>query len=659
MVDGINNKSIAEIAKLALAKKGTGASAAAKPAWMTQDGSVWNAPKPPAEEKPQSVSDLKSLNVDNLKTKRDCEKALKDIEEYSKFNLFMAATLKGKAEEITRKKNQLSSNESQENLQNIANGTSAKSSGSASSSTGTSQKEQEQLNAKDISASQGKAMASSVKKEKENVASQTKTTEKNTQTANKYSKDAAKDQKSLTKQQKSMEKQNKAATKTIQQNQTKIGSLTDTLNDEDAEVSALQAELASLTADNTGVGVNSAFSLSLAGTEEHDKAQQDDPNAQRIAELQGQITTKTATMKTTSAKVGKLQTSTNKQIKTMHKVSIKYMANVKNTEKSLESNQKASDKILDVANKVEEISTTVATAGTALKYAGQALVALGNSTTWCFGAGAALVAAGAIMQKVGVVAEIAGQYGQMAAGITKTACYAAQGNLAGALTSAGSAIMSGTSAIKGTKELGSTFQKINEKATQATQKLAAGVAARESVKDMTKEELGGLSKKEARKLAKEGAMQSLEGQSAKEIKNSFKKGVGNLAENAKAGADKAVSSAIDVTSGMSKDAIKQGIKNGTIVVGDNATTIVKEAAKEVKKESKKLLTFDNAMKVGNTFKAAGDKMMGMAGPKQAGQAGKSKGGYAPHYLTNPSKGYAMFNDTQARLARRGQNRMYA
>lgn len=115
---------------------------------------------------------------------------------------------------------------------------------------------------------------------------------------------------------------------------------------------------------------NSAFSLSLAGTDEYQQEQQDDPNAQRIAELQGQISTKTASMKTTGAKIGKLQTKTNKQIKTMHKVSIKYMNTIQKTQGNLESNQKASDKILNVANKVEQISTTVAQAGTALKYTG-------------------------------------------------------------------------------------------------------------------------------------------------------------------------------------------------------------------------------------------------------------------------------------------------
>lgn len=657
MVDGINNKSIAEIAKLALAKKGTNASAAAKPVWMTQDGSVWNAPKPVTEEKPKSASDLKSLNVDNLKTKSDCEKALKDIEDYTNNSPILKSLFKDKITEITRKKNQLSSTATQQNLQNIANGVSSRNSASASALTPNGKEEQEQLNPKKISASKGRAMASEMSKQKDNVEANTRTTEKNTQTANKYSKDAAKDQKTLTKQQKTLDKENKTATKTIQQNQAQISTLTDSLNEEDMEVSALQEELTRLTAgDNTGVGVNSAFSLSLAGTEEHDKAQQDDPNAQRITELQGQIATKTDSMKTTSVKVGKLQTSTNKQIKTMHKVSIKYMAKVQNTEKSLESNQKASDKILNVANKVEEISTMVAQGGTALKYAGVGLVALGSMMTWAAGAGAALIAAGKVMQKVGTVAEIVGQYGQLAAGVTKTACYAAQGNLAGALTSAGGAVMAGATAIKGTKELGATFQKINEQATQATQKLAAGVAARETMKDMTKEELGNMSKKQAKKLAKEGALQNIQSQGADALKG---QSVKQLAEGAKAGADSAVSSAIDVTKGMSKDAIKEGIKNGTIVVGDGATTIIKEAAEEIKKESKKLLTFDNAMKVGNTFKGVGDQLMKTNGQKQPGQTGTSKGGYAPHYLTNPSKGYAMFNDTQARLARRSQNRMYA
>ncbi len=664
MVNGVNNLSKAELAQLALAKKGVSTASAQKPAWMTSEGSIYNAPKPETKDDSKTtLEELKSLNVDNLKTKAECQKALEDIEKYSSMPL-VQNMLREKKEEITKKKNELSKNQSQQNLQNIANGTSSSNASSTSSSANAQENsvQQEAMeNAKKISASEGRKMAADMNQQKENVSAQTKETEKNTQTANKYSKAAQKDQKNIIKQQKSLEKQNKASTKEIQQNQKEITALTETMNDEDQQINALQAELQSLTAgDNTGVGVNSAFSLSLAGTEEHEQAQQEDPNAQRIAELQGQISTKTASMKTTGAKIGKLQTKTNKQIKTMHKVSIKYMNTIQKTQGNLESNQKASDKILNVANKVEQISTTVAQAGTALKYTGMGLVALGQATSWCFGAGAALIAAGTVMQKAGSVAEVVGQYGQLAAGVTKTACYAAQGNLAGALTSAGSAIMAGATAIKGTQEMGNTFKQINEKANEATQKLAAGVAAREAVKEqMAGEGLGNLSKKQATKLAKDGAMQSLEGQSTKAINESFKAGSGSLVDAAKSNAGNAVNTAKDVTAGMSKDAIKQGIKNGTIKVGANASTIVQQAAEEVKKESKKLLTFDNMMKWGNTLQSAGAKL-GALGGGTASQ-GKGKGQNVTPYAPVSASSLARLNSMQERMYKRQAafSRMYA
>ena len=665
MVNGVNNLSKAELAQLALAKKGVGTASAQKPSWMTPEGSIYNAPKTETKEEPKSINDLKSLNIDNLKTKSQCQKALQDIENFENQNPFLKHLLNEKKQEIIKKKNELSKNESQQNLQNIANGTSSSKTSGASTTPGnaqeTSQQQEAMENAKKISASEGRKMAADMNTQKENVSAQTKETEKNTQTANKYSKAAQKDQKNIIKQQKSLEKQNKASTKEIQQNQKEITALTETMNDEDQQINALQAELQSLTAgDNTGVGVNSAFSLSLAGTDEYQQEQQDDPNAQRIAELQGQISTKTASMKTTGAKIGKLQTKTNKQIKTMHKVSIKYMNTIQKTQGNLESNQKASDKILNVANKVEQISTTVAQAGTALKYTGMGLVALGQATSWCFGAGAALIAAGTVMQKAGSVAEVVGQYGQLAAGVTKTACYAAQGNLAGALTSAGSAIMAGATAVKGTQEMGNTFKQINEKANEATQKLAAGVAAREAVKEqMAGEGLGNLSKKQATKLAKDGAMQSLEGQSTKAINESFKAGSGSLVDAAKSNAGNAISTAKDVTAGMSKDAIKQGIKNGTIKVGANASTVVLQAAEEVKKESKKLLTFDNMMKWGNTLQSAGAKL-GALGGGTASQ-GTGKGQNVTPYAPVSASSLARLNSMQERMYKRQAafSRMFA
>ena len=648
MVDGINNLSKTELAKIALAKKGVNTASAQKPAWMTENGSIWNAPQK-TETKPKSINDLTSLDASKMKTKKECEQALEDINKFTQGNPILNSMFKSKVEEINKKKNELSFSESQQNLQNISEGKSTDQSSNASQ---TGEAKDKELDANNISASEGRAMASSLDSQRESLEKETKSVEQDGKTAESYSKDAQKKQKALAKEQKSLDKQYKQQSKTIQKKQAEIESLTDSLNTESDEVTAMQSELDSLmSANSTGIGVNSAFSLSLAGTEEYQQdlqAQQEDPNAARIAELQGQISTKSASMQKTGAKIGKLQTSTNKSIKTMHKVTTKYMANTYKTQAALETNQKASDTILDIANKFEEVSTTIATAGSTVKYAGMALIALGQSTTWCFGAGSALIAAGTVMQKAGTIAETVGQYGQLAANVTKTACYAAQGNLAGALTSAGAAIMSGTAAIEGSQEWGKTFAEIDKKATEATQKLAAGVAAKKTVNEMVENNaLGNLSKKQATKLAKDGALEQLKGESADAINASFKDGIGNAAQKASEGASTAVTSAVAATENMSKEAIKEGIKNGTIAVTADSTTIVREAAEELKKEgSNKLKSMDTWKKIGTSFQTAGQKMMAMT--TGGNQTAQSKGGYAPHYLTNPSKGYAMFADTQAR-----------
>ena len=652
MVDGVNNLLLAEITKLAMAKKGVSTASAQKPSWMTQDGSIWNAPKLEAP-KPKSINDLTSLDASKMTTKKECEQALSDIQNFTQGNPVLEAMFRSKTEELTKKKSELSFNESQQNLQNIAEGNSTQTEQTTSSAK--SSNEQETKNAEDISASEGRAMAADMDKQSADLEAQTNSVKKDGETANDYAKEAQKDEKTLQKEQKKLDKQYKKESKSIQKNQQQIAQLTDSLNTENDEVTALQSELQSLMAANsTGVGVNSAFSLSLAGTEEYQQDQQamsENPNATRIAELQGQISTKSASMQKTGKKIGKLQTSTNKQIKTMHKVTLKYMANVQNIQHVQETNQKASDKILNVAQKVEDISSTVQTAGTTLKYTGMALIALGQSTSWCFGAGAALIAAGTVMQKAGTIAETVGQYGQLAANVTKTACYAAQGNIAGALTSAGAAVMAGTSAIKGTQEMGQTFDKINEKATEATQKLAANVAAKEAVGEMVENgSIGNLTKKQAKNIAKAGAMEQLQGQTAQTINDSFKDGVGNIAQNAQQSAQNAVKSAVDATAGLSKEAIKEGIKNGTIQVAGNSSSLVQQAAKELKQEMNiDFKSFETWNKIGNGLQTAGAKLQGMSGNSQkAYSTGQSRGGYAPHYLTNPSKAYSMIADSMAR-----------
>lgn len=61
MVNGVNNLSKAELAQLALAKKGVGTASAQKPSWMTPEGSIYNAPKTETKEEPKSITTLNRL----------------------------------------------------------------------------------------------------------------------------------------------------------------------------------------------------------------------------------------------------------------------------------------------------------------------------------------------------------------------------------------------------------------------------------------------------------------------------------------------------------------------------------------------------------------------------------------------------------------------
>lgn len=632
-MNGINNLSKAEIAKLALAQKSGKSSSPQKAEYLTKDGSIFNAPKTNQNEQPKSINELKSLNVDNLKTKSQCEQALKDLEGFREQNPFLGHMFKNKINEIKTKKSQLGHQDSMQNLDNIKNGvstSSAKSSSAQGSQNNADSKMADaQAKAKNISATEGKQMAANMDGTSRDLKGKQAETEKNTKSANSYAKDAQKEQKNIIKQQKSLQQQQKSITKSVQANQKEIQTLSESLETENAEIENLQAELESLTAgDNTGVGVNSAFSLSLAGTQENQEAQQaENPNAAKIADLEAQIGTKTTSMQTTGQRIGKLQTTTNKQIKTMSKMTTKYNTAIKTAQNGLEKNQTATQKILKVANTIDEISQGVQQAGQTLNYTGKALIALGSSTTWCFGAGSALIAAGTVMEKAGSVAEVVGQYGSLAANVTKTACYATEGNIAGALTSAASAVSAGTSAVKGTKEMGATFQKIDEQAQKATQKLAAGVVAKEAAKE-AKDKAGELSQKELKKAAQSNAMEAFEGKSRDEIKAAMtgkaetaagQQVATNLKEKATNAANEGVKSAIDQTAGMTKAQIKEGIKNGTIKIGSSSTNIVKEAAKEVKNEVKEKTKFntENLVNGLNTAGAIVGRYSQSKGNKQA------------------------------------------
>lgn len=639
MAPNIDSLNKADLYKIVANNKGLSSSQAAKkPEYLTKDGSIYDAPKPQsASSNIKSLDDLKNLNVSSL-SKKECEEILEQVDKYPKW--ILGNTINSKLEEVTKRKNELSLSESQQNLQNIASGTSTeKNSQSDPSAASDKQKQPEQQDYSNISAAEGRAMAKDAENQQVKAKEGKQQAQQGEREVNKYSKEAVKTQKDLQKSQKSLDKQIKQHSKTVEKNQNQILKLSEQINADQEEVNSLQAELQSLMAgDNTGVGTSSAFSLKLAG--EAEQEQQDgkvssNSDQQKIAELQQKISTKTTSMTKTGVQIGKLQTSTNKTLKTMHKVSMSQANYYARTQKTLESNQSAADKVLKVATTVEDVSQTVATVGSTVKNAGRALIALGTSTSWCFGAGAALIAAGKVMSKVGTVTEMVGNYGVAAANVTKTATYAAQGNLAGALTSAGSAIMSGAQAIKTSTTLNETFAEVNKQAEEATQKLAENVANAEALKEMKGKGLGNLSKKQAKSLAEASTAGKFENLSGKEINEAFKnRGAGGIADKATADAVKTIESAKEVTANMTKEQIAQGLNNGTIAVTSNSSVEVLEVAKEVTKEKKSnILSFDNAMKVGQGLQSAAAKFNSQQ--PQTSRTAQRNSGPAPHVLTNP------------------------
>lgn len=638
MAPNIDSLNKADLYKIVANNKGLSSSQAAKkPEYLTKDGSIYDAPKPQsASSNIKSLDDLKNLNVSSL-SKKECEEILDQFDKYPKW------ILGNKLEEVSKRKNELSLKESQQNLQNVASGTSTeKNSQSAPAATSDKQKQQEQQDYSNISASEGRAMAKDAENQQVKAKEGKKEAQRYEKEANQYSKEAVKTQKELVKSQKSLDKQIKQHSKTVEKNQTQILKLSEQINTDQEEVNSLQAELQSLMAgDNTGVGTSSAFSLKLAGEvqqEQQDGKVSSNPDQQRIAELQDRISTKTTSMTKTGVQIGKLQTSTNKTLKTMHKVSMSQANYYAKTQKTLETHQSGAEKAVKIATDIEDVSQTIATYGGIVKNAGRALIAAGHAGLLGFGAGAALIAAGKVMSKAGTVTEMLGNYGVAAANITKTAAYAAQGNLAGALTSAGSAIMSGAQAIKTSTTLNETFAEIDKQAEEATQKLAENVTAKEAVKEMSQGEgLGNLSKKQAKSLAQDNAAAQFENMSEKEIREAFKNGTtGGIADKAKEDAVKTIASAKEVTANMTKEQIKEGINNGTIAVTSNSTVEVLEVAKEVQKEKKSnILSFDNAMKVGQGLQSAAAKFSSQQ--SQTPQVAQRSTGTAPHVLTNPKE----------------------
>lgn len=360
-------------------------------------------------------------------------------------------------------------------------------------------------------AADGKAAARSAEASSDEIAAQTKSSQADEKTVTKFDSDAQKLDKQMEKDDKKFQQTLKKQENEIKDNNTKLEKLAKETEETQTEIDAAQNELDSLLA-------TSAFTINNA--QNSSGTSNSNPNEGRIQELQTLIGSKIELTQANGKQIYSIQRSSSRTITRMNKTNSTFVKTQTKNQKTLNTNQTKAQKAIEVATKFEQAAALVSQVGQTVNLAGKGLVALGASMSWAAGAGAALIAAGNVMQKVGTVTEMVGNYGQAAANITKAAAYAADGNLSGALQSAAGAIQTGAAAVKTTKGLGKTFDSINEQANQATQKLAANSAAREKVKDMTTEQLGGMSKKEARKAIS----QDLQNQMAEGSISTSKKG---------------------------------------------------------------------------------------------------------------------------------------
>lgn len=386
-------------------------------------------------------------------------------------------------------------------------------------------------------------------------------------TINSESKKLNKDIKQEDKKFQAQLKQQQAA---FQKDSAKLEKLSQETEETQTEIDNAQNELDSLLGSST-------FTISRGdGTQ---GGQSTNPNQDKIDQLQKFIGSKSNLVQNNGKQIYSLQRSSSRTLSRMNRTNANFVKIHKKNTKAIQQNQNETSNVVKFATKLEQWSAIAEQGGKALDFAGQGMVAAGQaiaSTAWGEAVGAAMIATGTVMSKVGTVAEMLGQYGQTAANVTKTAAYAAEGNLAGAMTSAAAAIQSGAAAQKSTKGLSNNFKAIDQRATDATNKAAANAAAKQAVKNMNAEQLGGMTKKEMKK----SISGELQGQLANNEINSkdLFKDIKNKSINSNSAVTNAKNKAISSFSSNVQAA------NGTITNGV-VTGLDKKARKEVGKKT--------------------------------------------------------------------------
>ena len=412
----------------------------------------------------------------------------------------------------------------------------------------------------------------SVKSQGNQAKKGTTQTEKDSREVKRINSESKKLNKDIKQEDKKFQAQLKQQQAAFQKDSAKLEKLSQETEETQTEIDNAQNELDSLLGSST-------FTISRGdGTQ---GGQSTNPNQDKIDQLQKFIGSKSNLVQNNGKQIYSLQRSSSRTLSRMNRTNANFVKIHKKNTKAIQQNQNETSNVVKFATKLEQWSAIAEQGGKALDLAGQGMVAAGQaiaSTAWGAAVGAAMIATGTVMSKVGTVAEMLGQYGQTAANITKTAAYAAEGNLAGAMTSAAAAIQSGAAAQKSTKGLSNNFKAIDQRATDATNKAAANAAAKQAVKNMDAEQLGGMTKKEMKK----SISGELQGQLANNEINS--KDLFNDVKNKSIKSNDAVNGARDKAAAAFKENV-YAAKGSLDVQNGVVTGLDKKARKEVGKKT--------------------------------------------------------------------------
>ena len=539
---------------------------------------------------------------------------------------------------------------------------STEASGTASSSSSESGEE--------ISAENGKDAAASAEKQGEEVKGDTKSTEEDAKEMENVDKEAQQSDKQLQKDSKKIDKDIKKNQKELTQNEKQVQEVQQKIEEEAAAIEALQTEVDSLTASEEmaagpamaaapqtaapaapqtaadGTQSQAAPQASHAGFSAMDNVMNGGAAASgtsndtqtKIDGLNEQIMTKTGTIGIYSSKLTFLQEKSSRIVKTMNINTKNYNKAVQKEQEAKEEDQSTSEKVLEVATKIESVASKVALAGFIVGTTGDVLMKV-ILPPW-------IPVIGAVMSPVGHAVEAIGNYGVLAANVTKMATYAAQGNLMGALMSAGMAVMAGASALGATAQAAKGFQQLGKNIAQAQARAAVMKAAQETAKQaVTKTGMEGL-KQTGQKMAAEGMVKSMKTASKQAIKQTLKAAgqkalmytMTTMAQSQNQQPEEKKSELNIVLSDRAKEIIAAGERRRANIraalearneeaalLDDGSTTVIEEDADGTGNAAGRVRTGEGAATSGNNRKSSATRTSSTSASTRTASAAKTTG----------------------------------